>query len=204
MDAAPELGRNPVSKLRIQPEYGDEQADAGRDCRTRLTRSNFRHEERGQGDIHFSCSADQVQDWQPYPVEPYSYYMCDHKYRRPDSHVFLSYFSPFCLFGNATHCRFLFVSFPTSYVLSFRMMFFYLVTTGWIFDISLCENSINQSINQSNSKIRISRVRLSILLVVSWKINISLSPFAPEKLASQDGFGSPVPRQPAHLHTYSG
>ena len=29
-------------------------------------------------------------------------------------------------------------------------MFFYLVTTGWIFDISLCENSINQSIfNQS-------------------------------------------------------
>ena len=35
-----------------------------------------------------------------------------------------------------------------SYVLSFRMVFFYLVTTGWIFDnISLCENSINQSIN---------------------------------------------------------
>ena len=32
----------------------------------------------------------------------------------------------------------------TSYVLSFRMVFFYLVTTGWIFDISLCENSINQ------------------------------------------------------------
>ena len=27
------------------------------------------------------------------------------------------------------------------------MVFFYLVTTGWIFDISLCENSINQSIN---------------------------------------------------------
>ena len=27
------------------------------------------------------------------------------------------------------------------------MAFFYLVTTGWIFGISLCENSINQSIN---------------------------------------------------------
>ena len=26
-----ELGRNPVSKHQIQPEYGDEQADAGRD-----------------------------------------------------------------------------------------------------------------------------------------------------------------------------
>ena len=32
MDAAAELGRNPVSKNQIQPEYyGDEQADAGRE-----------------------------------------------------------------------------------------------------------------------------------------------------------------------------
>ena len=31
MDAAAELGRDPVSKHQIQPEYGDEQADAGRD-----------------------------------------------------------------------------------------------------------------------------------------------------------------------------
>ena len=32
MDAAAELGRNPVSKHQIQhDEYGDEQADAGRD-----------------------------------------------------------------------------------------------------------------------------------------------------------------------------
>ena len=31
MDAAAELGRNPVSKHQIQPEYGDEQTDAGRD-----------------------------------------------------------------------------------------------------------------------------------------------------------------------------
>ena len=30
MDAAAELGRNPVSKHQIQSEYGDEQADAGR------------------------------------------------------------------------------------------------------------------------------------------------------------------------------
>ena len=40
MDAAAELGRNPVSKHQIQPEYGDEQADAVRDCRTRLARPN--------------------------------------------------------------------------------------------------------------------------------------------------------------------
>ena len=38
MEAAAELGRNPVSKHQIQPEYGGEQADAGRDCRTRLAR----------------------------------------------------------------------------------------------------------------------------------------------------------------------
>ena len=31
MEAAAELGRNPVSKHQTQPEYGDEQADAGRD-----------------------------------------------------------------------------------------------------------------------------------------------------------------------------
>ena len=40
MDAAAELGGNPVSKHQIQPEYGDEQADAGRDRRTRLARPN--------------------------------------------------------------------------------------------------------------------------------------------------------------------
>ena len=35
MDAAAEFGRNPVSEHQIQPVYGNEQADAGRDCRTR-------------------------------------------------------------------------------------------------------------------------------------------------------------------------
>ena len=41
MDAAAELGKNLVSKHQIQPEYGDEQADAGRDCRTRLARASY-------------------------------------------------------------------------------------------------------------------------------------------------------------------
>ena len=35
------------------------------------------------------------------------------------------------------------------------------------------------------------------------EMDISLSAFAPENLVSRDGFGSPVPRQPAHLHTQS-
>ena len=32
-------------------------------------------------------------------------------------------------------------------------------------------------------------------------MDISLSAFAPKNLVSRDGFGSPVPLQPAHLHT---
>ena len=40
MDAAAELERNPVSKHQIHPECRDEQADAERDCRTRLARPN--------------------------------------------------------------------------------------------------------------------------------------------------------------------
>ena len=79
MDATAELGRNPVSKHQIQPEYGDEQADAGRDCRTRLARPNSQaRTERGQGNIHFPCSADHEQDWQSYPVDTYPCYMWGH------------------------------------------------------------------------------------------------------------------------------
>ena len=33
------------------------------------------------------------------------------------------------------------------------------------------------------------------------KMNISLPAFVPENLVSRDGFDSPVPRKPAHLHT---
>ena len=34
--------------------------------------NQFPRRERGQGNIHFPCSADHEQDWQPYPVDPYS------------------------------------------------------------------------------------------------------------------------------------
>ena len=39
-DVVTEIGRNPLSKHQIQHEYGDEQANAGRDCQTRLARPN--------------------------------------------------------------------------------------------------------------------------------------------------------------------
>ena len=53
MDAAAELGKNPVSKHQIQPEYGDEQADAGRDGWTRLARPNSQART-GTGECSFS------------------------------------------------------------------------------------------------------------------------------------------------------
>ena len=55
------------------------------------------------------------------------------------------------------------------------------------------------------ARVWINLVRLPILLVVNraGKMNISLSAFAPENLVSRDGCGSPVPRHPAHLHTYA-
>ena len=33
---------------------------------------------RGQGNIHFPCSADHEKNWQPYPVDPYSAICDDH------------------------------------------------------------------------------------------------------------------------------
>ena len=66
--AAAELWRNPESKHQIQPEYGDdEQADAGRNCRTHLERQNSQVQTNvdRQGNVHFPGSAGHEQDWQP-------------------------------------------------------------------------------------------------------------------------------------------
>ena len=80
-----------------------------------VSRDRILRREREQGNGYFPCSADHVQDWQPYPVDPYySCYMCDHTYMQapPDSHTCF-----FCLFGDVAfsenllyHFRFLFVS----------------------------------------------------------------------------------------------
>ena len=35
---------------------------------------------RGQGKEYVSCSAEHEQDWQPYPVDPYSAESADHRY----------------------------------------------------------------------------------------------------------------------------
>ena len=78
MDAVAELGRNPVSEHQFQPKYGDGQADTGRDCRTRLTRTNSRARTGIEKNVHFPCLTDHEQDWQPYPVGPYFAIRDDH------------------------------------------------------------------------------------------------------------------------------
>ena len=42
-----------------------------------VSRDQILRRERGQGNIHLPCSTDHERDWQPYPVDPYSCYMCD-------------------------------------------------------------------------------------------------------------------------------
>ena len=80
MDAATEHGgRNPVSKHQIQPEYGDEQADAGLPNPSRETKFSGANANREM--LYFPCSVDHGQNWQPYPVDTYIHtYTC----RRPD------------------------------------------------------------------------------------------------------------------------
>ena len=44
----------------------------------------------GQGNIHFPCSADHEQDWQPYQVDPYSA-ICD------DDHTYIHTYIKKCI-----------------------------------------------------------------------------------------------------------
>ena len=76
MDAAAEIGGNPVGKHQIQPEHGMRRLT--RDGTTEpVSRYQSFRRERGQGNIHFPCSADHEQDWQPYPVDS-SFAICDY------------------------------------------------------------------------------------------------------------------------------
>ena len=77
MDAAAELGRNPVS-TRFSLSMEMSRLARGGTAET-VSRDQILRRERGQGNIDFPCSADHEQDWlQPYPVDPCSCYLCDH------------------------------------------------------------------------------------------------------------------------------
>ena len=45
-----------------------------------VSRDQILRHARGQGNIPFPCSADHEQDWQPYPVDPYSAICDDYTY----------------------------------------------------------------------------------------------------------------------------
>ena len=45
-----------------------------------VSRDQILRHARGQGNIHFPCSADHEQDWQPYPVDPCSAICDGHTY----------------------------------------------------------------------------------------------------------------------------
>ena len=60
IDAAVELGKNPVSKHQIQPQYGD-----GRDGTAEsVSRDQILRCERRRQAFFFPCFADHEQDWQ--------------------------------------------------------------------------------------------------------------------------------------------
>ena len=52
-----------------------------------VSRDQILRHARGQGNIHFPCSADHEHDWQPYPVDPYSAICEDHTYIHRYTHM---------------------------------------------------------------------------------------------------------------------
>ena len=60
---------------------------------------------RGQGNIHFRCSADHEQDWQPYPVDPYSAICDDHTYINHGCQFFRIWFTSYKYREDCRMCR---------------------------------------------------------------------------------------------------
>ena len=54
-----------------------------------VSRDQILRHARGQGNIHFPCSADHEQDWKPCPVDPYSVICDDHTYIHTDIHTYV-------------------------------------------------------------------------------------------------------------------
>ena len=74
MDAAAEIGRNPVSKHRFSLSIDMSRMTLDGTVEP-VSRDQFLRRERGQGNNHFPCSVDHVQDWQRYLVDHYLCYM---------------------------------------------------------------------------------------------------------------------------------
>ena len=80
MDAAVEIGRNPVSMHQIQSEYRLSRLTRDGTAEP-VSRDQILSHIRGQGNTNFLCSADDEQDWQPYPaIHTLLYVMTIHTY----------------------------------------------------------------------------------------------------------------------------
>ena len=81
MDAPAELGRNPVSKHQIQPEYGESRLTRDGTAEP-VSRDQILRHARGQGNIIFPVQLSTSRIGKPYPVDPYSALCDDHTYIR--------------------------------------------------------------------------------------------------------------------------
>ena len=79
MDVAAAIGGNPVTKHRFSLSTEMRRLTRDGTAETVSRDQTLRHK-RGQGKHIFPCSADHEQDWQPYPVDPYSAICDDHTY----------------------------------------------------------------------------------------------------------------------------
>ena len=130
------------------------EADARRDGWTRLARPNY-HARTGSGEIHFPLFS-----WPRAGLATLSGWSILCSMWWPYIHTYIHWW-----WSSNEEC---------SYFLSFRMVFFYLVTTGWIFETSLCGNLINQSINHKpwlatdcNNVWRRGYIKIGVLVVLA-------------------------------------
>ena len=75
-----------------------------------VSRDQITRRERGQGDNYFPCSADHEQDWQTYPVDPYSAICDDHTYTIGESDEMPR--KGFCLCSPCSHLNVLTIFLP--------------------------------------------------------------------------------------------
>ena len=66
-----------------------------------VSRDQILRREQIKGNIYFPCSADHEQDWQPYPVDPYSCCMVD-------DHIYILYSDIITMQGHQTKTIFLY------------------------------------------------------------------------------------------------
>ena len=104
MDAAAELGRNSAStRFSLSMEMSRLTRDGTAEP---VSRDQILRRERRQRNIDFPCLADHEQEWQPYPVDPYSAICDDHTYIHSFWHLLFIYLCIYSFIYFPYICRF--------------------------------------------------------------------------------------------------